>query len=94
MHREHPLRIWRKKFGVRLERLAEISGVSASHISMIERNQRTASLKNVIALSEATGRSVSVGSFAAHERQCGESAVIAHPDQTRRNPAARKAVRA
>jgi transcriptional regulator with XRE-family HTH domain len=60
---EHPLRLWRKKHEVRLETLAAKVGVTASHLSEIERGLNRPSLGLAARLSAATGNKVRLSEF-------------------------------
>lgn len=66
MERIHPLRRWRLKHGVTLEKLATRKGVgvSPSHLSEIERGLNSPSLDLAASLSRATGGEVKMDDFA------------------------------
>lgn len=66
MERVHPLRRWRLRNGVTLEKLASRKGVgvSPSHLSEIERGLNSPSLDLAASLSRATGGEVRMDDFA------------------------------
>lgn len=59
----HPFRTWRKQHGRTLVEAAAAAGVSASHISEIERGLDRPSLALAARLSAFTEGAVSVGEF-------------------------------
>lgn len=63
MVQEHALRRWRKEHEIRLAALAEQVGVTASHLSEIERGLNAPSLKLAVRLSEATKNAVTLAEF-------------------------------
>jgi transcriptional regulator with XRE-family HTH domain len=61
---DHPLRLWRTANGVTLAKLAAEVGVTASHLSEVERGRNNLSLDLAAKLSRATGNAVSLERFA------------------------------
>lgn len=59
----HPLRRWRKHNEIKLEALAEMVGITASHLSMIECGLRNPSLGVAAKLSAITKNKVRLAEF-------------------------------
>jgi transcriptional regulator with XRE-family HTH domain len=68
MDTTHPLRRWRESTGTTLAALASKVGVTASHLSEIERGLNTASLNLAGRIGSATGGCVSANDLAGFGR--------------------------
>jgi transcriptional regulator with XRE-family HTH domain len=75
------LRATREQQGLTLEQVAELSGISKSHLSRLESSERQPSVAALLALSSALG--VSVGALFG-ETLDSTPLTISTPDQTRR----------